>query len=148
MGLQLVYQETFHNQVMRIDGYRFENCRFEKCLLEYGGAEEVAFVGCTLRDVDWSFVGAASNTINFLTGLYNGFGSLGQQVTEELFDSIRRGDNQLPPAILAAQLPDAAEQKNLAYTTAQIHGVGEGIAKQKEEAHQAGIRETKSPYRP
>jgi hypothetical protein len=121
MGVQVVYKETFRNQVLRIDGKRFEQCYFEKCLLEYGGIEEVSFANCTLRDVDWSFVGPASNTINFLSSLHNGFGELGRQVVEQLFESIRRGEpGQTEPHVLEA-IREAERPSNVAFTTAQVH---------------------------
>jgi len=103
MGIRVVYRQTYRNQKVLIDGQHFEDCLFEKCLLEYAGTEEVAFVSCTLRDVDWSFIGPAANTINFLSSLYNGFGEGAQRVVEELFQSIRSGEpGQTDPIVLEA----------------------------------------------
>src|SRR4051794_29040113 len=135
MGVQVVYKETFRNQILRIDGKRFEQCYFEKCLLEYGGIEEVSFANCTLRDVDWSFVGPASNTINFLSSLHNGFGELGRQVVEQLFESIRRGEpGQTDPHVLKA-IRDAEHQRNVAFSTAQVHAVSGAQMGEQAEAH-------------
>lgn len=109
MGLRVVYNATYRNEVIQVAGHHFEKCFFERCQLEYDGIEEVAFSNCTLRDVNWSFVGPAANTINFLSALYNGFGDLGKQVTEQFFESIR--------------------------TTRQIHAYDSGQVHDQAEAH-------------
>ena len=103
MDLTRIYKRTYRNQKLRIDGHRFVECRFERCLLEYGAIDEVSFINCSLVDVDWSFVGSAANTINFLSSLYNGFGPKGQFVVEDLFNSIRAGEpGQTDPVVLEA----------------------------------------------
>lgn len=90
MALNLVKNRVFHKDTIQVDGNRYEECIFEECLIEYGGLGEVAFVNCRLNNVNWSFVGPAANTISFLSMLHNGFGPLGQELVNNLFNSIRR----------------------------------------------------------
>ncbi len=99
MALTRNFQATYQNSKIVIDGNHFEECVFENCLLEYAGMDEVAFVNCRLVNVNWSFVGPASNTISFLSMLRNGFGPTGEALVETLFDQIRR--THITPGLVA-----------------------------------------------
>lgn len=122
MALKRVVEQAYTNETVQVDGNRYENCIFEGCLIQYAGLDEVAFVNCRLNNVNWSFVGPAANTISFLSMLHNGFGPLGQELVENLFNNIRNttitppGANEEPIelAVAGAQLTGGAVGRSAA----------------------------------
>jgi len=81
----------FENTEVRLDGNRYINCIFKRCLLIYGGMEVVTLEGCGFHECKWSFVDAAARTINFMAGLYHGAGEGGRNLVEDTFTNIRKG---------------------------------------------------------
>lgn len=86
---------TYTDELIRVDGQVFIECRFERCSLEFAGEILPTFVGCTMIDVSWRFVGGAGNTIGFLQMVYHSFGEGGQEFVRTLFQFIL--DSALPP---------------------------------------------------
>jgi len=81
----------YENIEERLDGNRYINCIFKRCLLIYGGMEVVTLEGCEFHKCKWSFVDAAARTINFMAGLYHGAGEGGKDLVEKTFANIRKG---------------------------------------------------------
>jgi hypothetical protein len=52
-----------------VDGNRYINCIFERCVVTYGGGVPPSFSGCSFHDSKLSFVGAAANTLLFLKAM-------------------------------------------------------------------------------
>ena len=75
-----------------LDGNYYEKCTFTNCILVYQATGEVGFDSCKLINCNWSFEGPAAKTINFLRGMYHGFGPANQKVVENLFDQIRSSE--------------------------------------------------------
>ena len=74
-----------------LDNNSFEECTFQGCILEFGATGPVGLNKCTFNECQWSFVGNAALTLQFLNGLYSGLGDSGSNLVEKLFDDIRQG---------------------------------------------------------
>lgn len=86
--MKTVQGETFRNQVVRLGGTRFENCKFVHCKLIFDG-ERTGLMNSEFDDCELELEEAAANTVQFLTSLYPiEFGMYVEQVRE----SIRRGE--------------------------------------------------------
>ncbi len=83
-------EKTYTQTTILLDGGEFEKCVFDRCVLEYGGTAPVYLNGCSFKEIEWRMVGAASNTIQFLEGLYHGLGPGGRSVVESTFANIRK----------------------------------------------------------
>ena len=83
--------ETFSNRALRLDGESFQNCVFQKCTLEVGGATNVVLENCTFTDCQWVFVEAAATTLSIMARLYAGAIPDGSGLIEQVFASIRQG---------------------------------------------------------
>lgn len=80
--------EEFVDQTIRLDGRSFERCRFTRCIMQFGGTEQVSLQSNEFRDCHWVFVGPAALTLEFLSALYQGGA---HELIEETFNSIRHG---------------------------------------------------------
>lgn len=80
---------TFKDEKIELDFNVFDNCIFNDCQLIYRGYGPLGLSGCTFNNATWTFEAAAAQTIQFLSGLYNGAGPGGKQLVEKTFDSIR-----------------------------------------------------------
>ena len=85
---------TYTRVVVSLDGQHFEKCTFDHCTLQFSGTANVGLVDCTFTNCNWSFVGPAVTTLDFLSALYNGLGPSGKQLVEDTFENIRSG--QMP----------------------------------------------------
>src|SRR5262249_62380829 len=52
-----------------VDGNRYLNCTFERCVITYSGGVPPSFSGCSFKDTKLSFAGAAANTLAFLIAM-------------------------------------------------------------------------------
>jgi hypothetical protein len=84
------FQNVYVQAQIRIDGNEFNECKFDRCTLEFSGTGPVSFVGCTFNGVNWVFSGPAQNTLAFLHGLYHGMGPGGRELVEATFENIRK----------------------------------------------------------
>jgi len=82
-------KNKYTNSTVKLDNNDFVDCSFDKCTLEYAGEGPVSITGCTFNNVQWVFVGAAQQTLQFLQGLYHGMGEGGRTLVESTFDNIR-----------------------------------------------------------
>jgi hypothetical protein len=78
---------TFTNTRVRVDNEEFHNCRFDGCMIVYGGTGGVIMDTCTFNNCNFEFEGAAGNTVKFMSGLYQ----LSSDLIERTFDNIRFG---------------------------------------------------------
>ncbi len=83
--------EHISNRAVRIDGGEFDNCVFQNCTLEIGGAAEFMIKGCTFIDCQWVFVEAAAITLRGMARIYAGMVKDGEALIEQTFEYIRRG---------------------------------------------------------
>lgn len=74
---------------VRLDGYAYAHCTFNKCVLAYAGGLG-AMTHCTIIDCQFRLDGPAGNAIAFLATMYRGTPIM-QKHIEDLFDGIRQG---------------------------------------------------------
>jgi hypothetical protein len=82
---------NFSNQEIVLDGREFRLCHFDNCMMKYGATRPVTLDGCSFNNVRWEFVGAASDTVQFMSALYHGAGEGGIKLIEQTFENIKRG---------------------------------------------------------
>jgi hypothetical protein len=91
-GLGVKYVDVhISNRAVRLDGEEFDNCVFQNCTLEIGGAAEFTLDGCTLINCQWVFVDAAAVTLGAMARIYTGMVKDGEALVEQTFEYIRRG---------------------------------------------------------
>jgi len=91
-GLMATYRgKTFKDRVIKLDGNEYHDCTFERCKLRYAAAGKGVLSNNAIRECQWEFVGAALETIAFMTSLFHGLGPAGALVVEDLFTDIRTG---------------------------------------------------------
>jgi len=91
MTLTEIHDKEFGRERVLLDGKHFMGCKFNGSTMEFGATAPVGMIRCGFTDVKWEFTGAASLTINFMTGLYRGAGEGGRELVENTFASIRKG---------------------------------------------------------
>ena len=67
-----------------VDGNRYTNCIFERCVITYGGGVPPSFSGCHFKASRLSFAGAAANTLAFLIAMDSPNSGLQRVVRETL----------------------------------------------------------------
>ncbi len=83
----LMKNKKIRNTPISLDGGTFENCDFDKCEIIYSGYLPVRMDSCKFGpDVKWSLSGPASNTINFMRGIY---AQGAKSLIENTFETIR-----------------------------------------------------------
>jgi hypothetical protein len=82
-------KNKYRKSTVKLDNNEFVECSFDECTLQYAGEGPVAMIGCTFINVQWVFVDAAQQTLQFLQGLYHGMGEGGRTLVESTFDNIR-----------------------------------------------------------
>jgi hypothetical protein len=82
-------KNKYRKATIKLDNHEFVECFFEECKLEYAGKGPVSIVDCTFINVQWVFVDAAQETLQFLQGLYHGMGEGGRTLVETTFNNIR-----------------------------------------------------------
>lgn len=86
---------TFVDQDVLLDGNTYVGCVFRRVNLVYSAIRQPGLKGNTLDECTWALEGPAADTVNFLSGIYNGMGEAGQQIVETTFDNIRKGGGAL-----------------------------------------------------
>jgi hypothetical protein len=79
------------NRAVRLDGEEFDNCVFQNCTLEIGGAADFTLNDCTLLNCQWVFVDGAAVTLGAMARIYAGMVKDGEALVEQTFEYIRRG---------------------------------------------------------
>ena len=62
----------FTGERVTLDGNSFEGCGFTNCELVYSGGALPRLSNCRLNNSRFTFVGAASNTINLMAAMHKG----------------------------------------------------------------------------
>ncbi len=83
-------ERRWADETVRVDGHQYDNCTFDRCVLQFRGVAPTGFRDCQLNGCRWSFVGNAATTLNFLSDLYQGFGDWGRNVVDATFENVRR----------------------------------------------------------
>lgn len=64
--------QTFNDESIAVDDNRYEKCTFVNCTLVYSGGTLPVFADCKFDNSTIELGGAASNTITYLSGMYQG----------------------------------------------------------------------------
>ncbi len=76
--------ETITGKVV-MDGHDFVNCTFDDCTLVFSGIEVPSFHACTFGSVHFEFIGAAKNTIDFISMCFNDEGGGSQETLKHSY---------------------------------------------------------------
>lgn len=82
---------TYVDQEILLDGQEYIGCTFRRVRFVYSAIQQVSLSGNMIEDCTWAFDGPAADTVNFLSGLYNGTGEGGRVIVDATFDNIRKG---------------------------------------------------------
>jgi hypothetical protein len=84
--------QDFEGKVVMLDGNTFTGCTFRNCKIVFGASASVMIGPNHFKEnVDWTFVGAAAATLEFLSQFYNSTSEGGRELIERTFEQIRRG---------------------------------------------------------
>lgn len=83
-----VQEQNFVGDRVLIDGKHFTDCAFDSCTLVYQGGVPPHFVRCNFAAPRFVFEGAAQNTVQLMSAIYNG---IDERIIEKTFDEIRKG---------------------------------------------------------
>ena len=83
--METAVNETYGpGTLVHVDGRKFVGCHFDGATVHYDASAGVQMNGCAFSgDVQWTFGGAAADTINFLRGIQGTPG--GQAVIDRIF---------------------------------------------------------------
>jgi hypothetical protein len=93
-----IEDSEFKNVTQHLDGNEFIRCNFIDSELVFSAQSPVTLVGCSFRNVRWTFAGGAKLTIQFMTALYHGAGEGGRNLIENAFLNIRKNRPFSPSA--------------------------------------------------
>lgn len=65
----VIRDTTIIDQVVNLDGNRFENVIFQRCTLAYSGGQLPDIQECRLEECSWQLKGAAHRTLHYLKHL-------------------------------------------------------------------------------
>ena len=85
--METIENKQFTAQTVKVDGRVFKNCDFTNAVLAYYGGDVPTFENCQFGDTKLSFGGAASNTLQFLTGMRRGGFTA---AVDKLLDNVRK----------------------------------------------------------
>ncbi len=80
--------KKFKDEAVLLDGNAFDHCEFKNCTLVFNGITGVSLSHTAINGCRWEFAGPASNTMAFLTALYQ-MGPEMQGIIEQTFENIR-----------------------------------------------------------
>jgi len=83
-----VREQNFVGDRSILDGKQFTDCAFDSCTLVYQGGLPPHFVRCDFAAPRFAFEGAAQNTVQLMSAIYNG---IDERIIEKTFDEIRKG---------------------------------------------------------
>ena len=85
---QEVQDQNFVGERIVVDEKHFIDCAFDSCTLVYRGGVPPHFVRCDFAAPRFAFEGAAQNTVQLMSAIYNG---IDERIIEKTFDEIRKG---------------------------------------------------------
>lgn len=91
----------FEGKTIRLDGNDYTECEFVDCVLEVGSAKPFTMHRCRTTDCEWTFVGAAADTISLLAEMYESPDH--RELIEGTLQAIRNGT--LPKRYAALNQP-------------------------------------------
>lgn len=80
-----IKDEIYTDEPVDIDGKYFFKCKFTRCTLVYSGGDAPSFDKCSFDSPQFSFRGAAGNTLGFMQELYH---SIFRSHIEKTFENI------------------------------------------------------------
>lgn len=83
------FSEELANQTVVLDGGEFTNCNIHDCTLTFSGGALPKFVGNTITHNELRLVGAALNTMLWLSAAYNHLEA--EEWVERIFEDVRQG---------------------------------------------------------
>jgi hypothetical protein len=83
-----VQGQNFVGDRVLLDDKHFTDCAFDSCTLVYRGGVPPHFVRCEFAAPRFAFEGAAQNTVQLMSAIYNG---IDERIIEKTFDEIRSG---------------------------------------------------------
>jgi len=75
IAFETISDGTFQNEVVIIDGKRFENCNFKGTTIQFNGTKPAQFIQTSFYGIKWLFGENAALTFTFISGLYNEMGA-------------------------------------------------------------------------
>lgn len=79
---------VFHGGTIRLDNVKYVGCSFNGCVVEYGGEGPIWLEGCSFDKCNWTLVGSALNTLQFLKTMQQEFGEFGAAMISTIFAGI------------------------------------------------------------
>ncbi|HXU20905.1 MAG TPA: hypothetical protein VN788_10025 [Verrucomicrobiae bacterium] len=67
--LDHVRNKNFRKEIVKLDGKKFSNCSFDRCILEYSGGDTEIGFRCSTTGIRPRFKGAAARTVRLLHAL-------------------------------------------------------------------------------
>ena len=67
-------KHTFTDELVNLDDNQYTKCTFDRCEIVYSGGGLPKLAENNFKDCAYTFDGAASRTISFMTNLYSGGG--------------------------------------------------------------------------
>ena len=86
---------TFVGATVDLDGNTYESCLFQRCIIRFSGLSPAALSNCQFQDCTLALGGHATLTLSYLRALYHGLGEWGKQSVENLFEEIRKPENEI-----------------------------------------------------
>ena len=77
--------KTFGNEIVIIDGKRFEKCHFQGTTIQFNGTKPAQFIETSFLGIKWLFGGSAALTFNFVSTLYN---TMGEELAAPFIESV------------------------------------------------------------
>lgn len=87
--MDAVNNQTYTHERVTVDGKAFTDCTFTSVTLVYVAGTVPTFTDCSFDNTSLVFEGAASSTLQFLSGLYQG--GFARSV-DAIFENIRKGE--------------------------------------------------------
>lgn len=81
-----------------VDFNQYIDCTFTRCRIIYRGGALPKFENCKITECQWSLEDAGHRTLNYLGMLYHNMGSMGQELIEMVFNTIKTNP-EAPPVI-------------------------------------------------
>ncbi|UPR56967.1 hypothetical protein ITG10_00940 [Vibrio sp. ED004] len=80
----------FENTTIGLDNTIYKKCTFTNCVIEYAGDGPISLESCEFNNCQWTLVGAAQNTMQFLSTMHHSMGDFGKQMVDATFNNIKK----------------------------------------------------------
>ena len=90
VDFEIINGKIFQNEIVVIDGKRFEDCHFKGATIQFNGTKPTQFIETSFYEIKWLFGGKAALTFDFISGLYNTMGKdLGAPFIENVISLLK-----------------------------------------------------------